>query len=145
MTLAKEIVDGFHNNERFWICDYRLRGVSQSPIRSIPPTLVEIRGNGEAKRKFYYSESHARAVGVTGKVIARTISLVDNTGWRSHSGTLLQAFRTEAECVACYIEQRNVAQIMLNDYAAEVAADVEVFAAETDEFNIRLESIQSLA
>lgn len=99
----KEIAEGKHNNKIVWICDLRYNDYTQKPIRHIKPTKVLIRDNSQTTKNIYYSASHFVGLNKKGEPIkSKVISLFDNTGFRSRTGTPLDCFETEAECIEGY-------------------------------------------
>lgn len=102
-----EICHGKWNNKEIWICDFRQVSAGTKPIRNIKPQKAQVLSNDliESKKTIYYSKSHLRPIGASGKVLSKIISPVDNTGYRSKSGVHINAFTTEDECRECFREQ----------------------------------------
>ncbi len=114
-----EVRDGFDTTyenlenvvgKQVWICDYRNseKGADLKPIRNIKPTLVQVCINDE-KNRVYYSPVHFREVKANGKLNSRVIAPYDNTGYRCLTGTSLNIFDTQEECVKCFNRQLGIA------------------------------------
>ena len=97
---TREIMDGQHVGGEMWICHYHQPDKQKKPLRNIPPTRVVVVDNDELPKgkKVYYSSSHFRPLNKDGKPTSRIISPVDNTGFRTRSGTPLFVFTGEQEC-----------------------------------------------
>lgn len=93
--------------EEVWICDYRFNDIDNQPIRHVKPTKVIVVSNEElpGNKTVYYSEFHFRPFGKNGKPLAQVIAPYDNTGYRSNTGTSLNIFYDEKECVKHYKKQ----------------------------------------
>lgn len=107
MNIIEKVKNGELNGEIVWICDFRYSDISNfKPVRHVKPTKVLIRSNSETKKRIYYSKSHFVELNKDGKPLNSKIhNLYDNTGYRSFTGTPLNIFFTEKECVKCYNEQ----------------------------------------
>ena len=103
-----------------WICDYRNseKGADLKPIRNIKPTLVQVCRNDE-KNRVYYSPVHFREVKENGKLNSRVIAPYDNTGYRALTGTSLNIFDTQEECIQCFNRQLGIA---INDVMKQSAS-----------------------
>lgn len=90
-----------------WICDYRFTDIAQKPIRHVKPTEVLVVRNDDlpAGKTIYYADIHFRPIGRNGQPLKKIIAPYDNTGYRFFSGTSVNIFLTEQECVKCYLEQ----------------------------------------
>lgn len=98
-----EITTGKWDDKYVWICDYRYLDINTKPIRHIEPQRVLVRDNHETVKRFYYSESHFVGLKRDGTPAKnRLISVFDNTGYRSRTGTPVRAFTTEKECKEAY-------------------------------------------
>lgn len=93
--------------KRVWICDYRFNDIAQKPIRHVKPTEVLIVSNDDLPKNkiVYYSEIHFKPIGKTGKTLKQIIAPYDNTGYRSSTGTSVNIFLSESECVEHYLTQ----------------------------------------
>ena len=98
---TQEVQNGQHNDEIVWICHYHRPDLNKKPLRCVPPTRVVVLSNDtlSKNKKVYYSTSHFRPIKEDGKVLSKVISPVDNTGYRSRSGTPLYVFTEEQECI----------------------------------------------
>lgn len=90
-----------------WICDYRRPDLDKKPIRHVPPTKVILLSNENlpANKRIYYSENHFVKLNSKGMPSSTIIPLFDNTGYRSNTGTPLNVFDNEQECIDCYNKQ----------------------------------------
>jgi hypothetical protein len=104
---TQEIMNGSRNGEIVWICHYHRPDMHKKPLRNIPPTKVIVRCNDELPKNktVYYSKSHFSPLSKTGSPLAKVISPVDNTGFRSRSGTPLFVFDNEGDCHASWNTQ----------------------------------------
>lgn len=104
MIPTSEVRDGKHNGKTVWICHYNRPDLEKKALRNIPPTKVLICSNDELPKNktVYYSVSHFRPIGKTGKPGSKVISPVDNTGYRMRSGNELFVFESEEECKASW-------------------------------------------
>lgn len=102
-----EVRDGLHTGKEVWVCHYLRPDVYKNPLRNVPPTKVLIKCNTELpkNKRGYYSKVHFAPISNKGKVLARVISPVDNTGFRSRCGNELHVFTEEAECVEAWNNQ----------------------------------------
>jgi hypothetical protein len=99
---TEEIRNGNHTGKTVWICHYNRPNLSNKALRNVPPTKAIICSNTDlpASKRIYYSENHFRPLNKKGEPMAKYISPVDNTGYRSTPGIELFVFTTEAECNA---------------------------------------------
>lgn len=104
---TQEIMGGSRNSEIVWICHYHRPDMNKKPLRNIPPTRVIVRSNSELpkNKSVYYSASHFSPLSKNGAPLAKVISPVDNTGYRSRSGTPLLVFDNERDCNKSWNEQ----------------------------------------
>ena len=117
MIKTKDIREGKLNGSVVWICDYRHNDYSKKPIRHIRPTQVLVRSNSETRKNIYYSSSHFVGLNKKGEPIeSKVIALFDNTGFRSRTGTAMNAFLTEQECQTHYDNQVNIVKRGLDNY-----------------------------
>ena len=126
MVNIKDVTDGNMNGQTVWICDLRYNNYNEKPIRNIKPTKVLIRDNNETNKKIYYSSSHF--VGLNKKnqpIKSKVIAVYDNTGYRSITGTPLNCFLSENECVQYYKKQLEIAIKGLKYYKASMIIEVD--------------------
>ena len=102
-----DIRDGLLIGRIVWVCDFRQPDLNKKAIRHVKPTKVAVRSNNELpkNKRVYYSLTHFSPVNKKGKVTARIISPVDNTGSRSRSGDEINVFDNEADCKQYYKNQ----------------------------------------
>jgi len=114
-----------HVGEKVWICHYLQPDIDKKPLRSVPPTRVIIRSNDElpCNKTVYYSAVHFSPLGAKGQALARVISPVDNTGFRSRSGNSLCVYTTEAECVASWNAQLSEVMARLKEKEQSAAKE----------------------
>ncbi len=98
---TKDIMNGLKDDRTVWICSYNQPDLDKKPLRSTPPTRCLICPNSELpdNKRVYYSESHFRPVGKDGSPLKKYLSPVDNTGYRSACGNMINVFDNETECV----------------------------------------------
>lgn len=123
IDIAK-VRSGLRDGEVVYVCDYRYNSFSSKPIRHIKPTKVLIRSNNKIKKNIYYSESHFVKLNKKGEETSTIISLFDNTGFRSNTGTPLAVFDNVRECQLHYIKQCEIVQEDLEAYLKEETARV---------------------
>ena len=110
---TEEVREGLHNGKIVWISHYNTRNPQRKPLRNITPTKCIISDNescevtkkqshGYAKKNIYYSKSHFTPLGKNGTPLKKAISPVDNTGYRSYCGNMLNVFTTEEEAQDSY-------------------------------------------
>lgn len=106
---TKEVREGKHTGKEVWICHYLQPDLDKKALRNVPPTKVLIRSNDELPKNktVYYSEDHFSPINKDGKVLAKVISPVDNTGFRGRCGNDLHVFTDERECVESWNKQIN--------------------------------------
>lgn len=122
----EDIMAGKLNGRKVWICDIRYDNYSEKPIRHVSPQEVMVRSNSETKKRVYYSESHFVALNKKGEPVnSKIYSPVDNTGYRSRSGTPLQVFDNEADCRKAYTKQVDTAIRGLEDHKRFVVKNIE--------------------
>ena len=104
---TKEVRDGKHTGKEVWVCHYLRPDLDKKALRNVPPTKALIKSNDELPKNktVYYSEDHFAPINENGKVLAKVISPVDNTGYRSRAGNELHVFTKESECIAAWNEQ----------------------------------------
>ena len=104
---TKEVRDGKHTGKEVWICHYLRPDLDKKALRNVPPTKVLIRNNDELPKNktVYYSGDHFAPINKSGKVLAKVISPVDNTGYRMRAGNELYVFTEENECITAWNEQ----------------------------------------
>ncbi len=104
---TKEIREGKHNGKTVWICHYHRPYLGDKPLRCVPPTKVLVRSNSELpkNKNIYYSQSHFVVLNKKGLPLKKILSPVDNTGYRSRSGTPLFTFDNERDCEISWNEQ----------------------------------------
>jgi len=97
---TQKVMNGAHIGEIVWICHYHRPDMNKKPLRNIPPTRVIVRSNDDLPKNktIYYSYTHFCPINESGKRLSKFISPVDNTGFRSKSGTPLYIFDDEQEC-----------------------------------------------
>lgn len=97
-----DIRNGAMVGEIVWICHYHRPDLQKKALRNVPPTQVLIRDNTELpkNKRVYYSQTHFSPINKQEEPLAKVISPVDNTGYRSRHGTELFVFTTEEECIA---------------------------------------------
>jgi len=70
---------------RVWITDFRHRDIMQKPIRHIPPTHVEIHGDGKSStpimRTPYSVNYYFSPIGRSGKLSNKVVLPYDNTAY----------------------------------------------------------------
>lgn len=126
MINIKKITDGDLDGKRVWICDLRYNDYNKKPIRNIKPIKVLVRSNKYTTRKVYYSESHFVGYDRNGKLLkSKVIVPFDNTGCRSFTGTPVNCFETEEECVAHYKKQVRIAIKGLKDCRKKLTANID--------------------
>jgi hypothetical protein len=103
--LTEDIRNGLHVGKMVWICHYHRPDLDKKPLRCIPPTYVKIRRNDETDKKIYYSKNHFVKLRKDGTPSATIYSPVDNTGYRSRSGSELFVFESEDECIVEWNKQ----------------------------------------
>jgi len=105
----KDITDGKFNGKKLWICDFRFSDYNNSkPIRHIKPVQVLVCSNSDLPKNktVYYSESHLKKISKKGEPLkSGIIAPFDNTGYRSYTGTPLNAFDDKKECIEFYKKQ----------------------------------------
>jgi hypothetical protein len=115
--MVEDVKSGKLNGKMVWICDLRFDNYGEKPIRHVKPQEVLVRPNSETTKRIYYSESHFVGLNKKGEPVkSKTYSPVDNTGYRSRSGTALQVFDNEADCRKAYTKQIATAIHGLENY-----------------------------
>ncbi|MCR8641392.1 hypothetical protein NV379_01870 [Paenibacillus sp. N1-5-1-14] len=116
-----------------YICDYRFKDINNKAIRHIKPVKVIVCSNEDLpkNKRVYYSEHHFKPVDKNGKVKAQIIAPYDNTGYRFHTGTSLNIFFNERDCVKKYknqcleiLEQFNKAKAAKIDYFDKMIEEI---------------------
>ena len=104
---TKEVRDGKHTGKEVWICHYLRPDLDKKALRNVPPTKALIKSNDELPKNktVYYSEDHFSPINKIGKVLAKVISPVDNTGYRMRAGNELHVFTKENECIVAWNDQ----------------------------------------
>jgi len=104
---TKKIMGGQLVGDIVWICHYHRPDMQKKALRNVPPTKVIVRDNSELpkNKRVYYSKNHFSPLNKSGDPTAKVISPVDNTGYRSRSGSMLYVFDNEAECIAEWNKQ----------------------------------------
>jgi len=104
---TKEVMTGLKDGRIVWICSYNQPDLNKKPLRNVPPTEVMVVPNDELpeNKRIYYSESHFRPVGKDGSPLKKYLSPVDNTGYRSMCGNMIDVFENEDECVKKWNKQ----------------------------------------
>ena len=104
---TQEIMNGSRIGEIVWICHYNRPDMNKKALRNVPPTRVIVRSNDELpkNKKVYYSHNHFSPLKKDNTPLAKVISPVDNTGYRSMSGEPLYVFDSEEECYAMWNSQ----------------------------------------
>jgi len=97
---TKQVRIGQLDGKIVWICHYNRPDMHKKALRNLPPTKVIIRSNDELPKNktVYYSASHFSPLSKKGLPLAKVISPVDNTGYRSRAGNELHVFDNEEEC-----------------------------------------------
>jgi len=97
---TKEVREGKHDGDVVWVCHYNRPDMNKKALRNIPPTKVLIRPESELPKNkvVYYSESFFSPLNRQGNPLAKVISPVDNTGYRSNVGNELFVFDNEKDC-----------------------------------------------
>lgn len=119
---TRDIMKGGHKGEIVWVCDHRLLDINKKPIRHVKPTKVLVRSCDElpGHKRVCYSASYFSPLNKKGEPLAKIISPVDNTGYRSYSGETLNVFTTEAECIARYNELCDIVVQTIDKELSEV-------------------------
>ena len=104
-----KIMEGRCNGEIVWICHYNRPDMQKKALRNVPPTKVIVRSNDELppNKRVYYSASHFSPLNKKGGPLAKVISPVDNTGYRSRCCNKLYVFDNEEECIGMWNTQLN--------------------------------------
>ena len=104
---TKDVREGAKTGQEVWICHYLRPDLNKKPLRNIPPTKVLIQSNDALPKNktVYYSHTHFVPISKSGKVLAKIISPVDNTGYRMLAGNELNIFTTEKECISKWNEE----------------------------------------
>ena len=115
---------GAHIGKVVWICHYHQPDVDKKPLRNVPPTKVIIRSTNDlpSNKTVYYSHTYFSPLSKKDLPLAKVISPVDNTGYRSHVGNELSVFTSENECKTEWNKQLNEVMLLL-DKKIENAAD----------------------
>ncbi len=123
----KDICNGCMDGELVYVCHYHQPDFSKKPLRNLKPTQVLIIDNRwlPKGKKVYYSSSHFRKSNNEGTCTGPVISPVDNTGFRSRSGTPVHACTTKAECVKSWFKQVDIHRNRHTEYAREAKADLD--------------------
>lgn len=100
------------NYETVWVCDYRRPDLNKKAIRSVKPTLCKVVPKEQVSKSIYYSEYALLEIGRNGPT-KKVISIFDNTGFRTLSGTPLNIFDNEDECIA---EWNRQVMTVINDW-----------------------------
>jgi hypothetical protein len=102
IELTKLVMLGELDGFEVWVCHYNRPDLQKKALRNTPPTKCMVRPISELPKNktVYYSESFYSPISKGGKVTAKIISPVDNTGYRSHCGNMLYTFRKESDCIA---------------------------------------------
>jgi len=106
---TKRVRDGKHLGEKEWICHYNRPDMHKKPLRNLPPTEVLIRPLSELpkNKKVYCSEVFLSPLNNKGDPLAKVISPVDNTGYRSYCGNEIYIFDSEKGCKQHWNTQLN--------------------------------------
>lgn len=90
-----------------YICDYRYNDINNKAIRHIKPQKVAIVSNNDIPKNktVYYSDHHFRPLTSKGLPSSKIIAPYDNTGYRFYTGTSLNIFLTEKECIEFFKKQ----------------------------------------
>lgn len=104
MIDIKDVMNGKYNGKMIYICDYRFNDVNDKPIRFILPQKVLVVSAKDVDKRIYYSESCFLALNKKGEPTSKVIPVVDNTGFRSISGTPCRTFETMEECLTSFKE-----------------------------------------
>ena len=114
---TREVQEGKRNGDTVWVCHYNQPNLDKKPLRNIPPTKCMVVCNSELRKnkRVYYSESHFRPIGKNGKVTAKVISPVDNTGYRSLQGNPLSTFSNREDCECEWNDMLSIVEVKLAD------------------------------
>lgn len=112
---------------KVYICDYRLTDGCEKALRHVPPTLVQIVSNKEAKKTIYYSNIHFKPFNKRGDgLLKKEIAPFDNTGYRSYKGTAVNVFEDLLTCQQYYNEQISYAQRQYEQVINQVTREIEL-------------------
>lgn len=105
-----------------WICVYKLNNKSDiRPTRVLKPIYVKVVSNKELpkNKRIYYSNFHFRPINKQEKVLKKIIPPFDNTGWRFSTGTSVNIFINQKECIECFNKQCDTA---IKEYKNKIKA-----------------------
>ena len=97
---TSSIRNGARIGEIVWVCHYHRPDLDKKALRNVPPTKVMVMDNEilPKNKTVYYSKTHFAPLNKKGEPTKKVISPVDNTGYRSRSGTELFVFDCHIEC-----------------------------------------------
>lgn len=125
------VSNGRMNGNTVYVCDFRWDDLSKKPLRKVKPTKVMIMDKGN--KVIYYSHSYFAKINKNGTVSSSVIKLFDNTGYRSLSGTPLNIFLSEKECVDFYKKQCKVIKDNFTLYEQTTLNKLETLKKEINE------------